>query len=73
LLSKAFYVNDSFLKKMLKHNKNLFYYKANFSYMHHNKYKKKEYKEKYFLKSLKFNKFYLIYNKLNLLSFSNIF
>jgi hypothetical protein len=58
---------------MLKYNKNLFYYKANFSCAHINKYKKKEYKEKYFLKRLKFNKFYLIYNKLNLLNFRNIF
>jgi hypothetical protein len=73
LLSKAFYVNDFFLKIMLKHNKNLFYYKANFSCAYSNKNKKKEYKEKYFLKKLKLNKFYLIYNKLNLLNFSNIF
>jgi hypothetical protein len=71
LLSAAFYVNDFFFKKMLKHNKSLFYYKTSFSRAH--KYKKKEYKEKYFLKRLKFNKFYLIYNKLNLLNFSNIF
>ena len=59
--------------KLLKYNKNLSFYKINFSYNYGFKNKKKEYKKNYYLKILKLNKYYLMYNKLNLLKFYNIF
>jgi hypothetical protein len=65
-------MNDMFLLKLFKYNKSLLYYKISFSY---NVYinKKRKYKRSYFLKILRLNKYYLIYNKLNLLKLYNLF
>jgi hypothetical protein len=73
LLNVTFYINDLFLLKLLKYNKNLSFYKINFTYNYGYNNKKKEYNKNYYLKILKLNKYYLMYNKLNLLKFYNIF
>jgi hypothetical protein len=73
LLNAIFYINDLFLLKLLKYNKNLSFYKISFSYNYGYNNKKKEYKKNYYYKILKLNKYYLMYNKLNLLKFYNIF
>ena len=74
LLSKIFYLSKFFLIKVLKYNKNLFYSKVKLNYTVSRGFykKKKTYKNEYYLKSLKANKLYLLYNKLNYLKILNI-
>jgi len=72
LLVYTFYVNDIFLLKILQFNKNSFFYKISISKFFKYKNRKKEYKKKYYFKSIKLNKYYLLYNKFNLLKLNNI-
>jgi len=70
LLNITLYKNSLFLLKILK-NTNIYFYKANFMLSRNKRKARRE--SMYFLKNLKFNKHYLIYNKLNLLRLNNSF
>jgi hypothetical protein len=69
LLNNIFYKSSSFLLKILS-SVNIWFYKANFTFNRF--FKKRKRKSIFFFKGFKLNKYYLMYNKLNLLKFNNI-